>query len=164
MDQDKQDFNTETESEENFEDLLNQSTIGPVHLNPGENVQAVITNITREWVFIDLGGKSEGHIAINEFVDDEGNITIKEGETINAYFLSSRNNEMLFTTRLTGAKTGSQHLEVAYHNRIPIKGLVEKETKGGYEVKIAGNIRAFCPYSQMGLQRVENTDQFIGHS
>ena len=162
MDQDNQDFNTETESEESFEELLNQSVVEPVHLTPGEKVDAVVTNITREWVFIDLGGKSEGYIAVNEFVDDEGNITVKEGGTISAYFLSSRNNEMLFTTRITGDTTGSQHLEEAYHNRIPVEGLVEKEIKGGYEVKIAGNVRAFCPYSQMGLQRVDKTDQYIG--
>ena len=161
MDQDKQDTFTETESEENFEELLNKSNIGPVHLNPGEKVEAVIAKITKEWVFIDLGGKSEGCIAKNEFVDEEGSITIKEEDTINAYFLSSRNNEMLFTTRLTIDTTGSEYLEGAYHNRIPVEGLVEKEIKGGFEVKIAGNIHAFCPYSQMGLHRVENTGQYI---
>jgi len=162
MDQDNQDLSTETEAEESFEELLNQSVVEPVHLNPGEKIDAVVTNITREWVFIDLGGKSEGYIAVNEFVDDEGNITVKEGGTINAYFLSSRNNEMLFTTRITGDTTGNQHLEEAYHNRIPVEGFVEKEIKGGYEVKIAGNVRAFCPYSQMGLQRVDKPDQYIG--
>jgi len=162
MDKDNQDFDTETGSEENFEELLNQSNVGPVHISPGEKVEAVIIKIAREWVFIDIGGKSEGYIAIDEFLDDEGNITIKEGDTINAYFLSSRNNEMLFATRLTTETTGNEYLEEAYHNRIPVEGLVEKEIKGGFEVKIAGNIRAFCPYSQMGLRRVANSEQYIG--
>jgi len=162
MDQDKHNSFTEIESEEDFEELLNRSIVEPVHLNPGEKVEAVITKITREWVFIDLGGKFEGYIAINEFVDDDGNITTKEEDTINAYFLSSRNNEMLFTTRLTSDTAGTEHLEEAYHNRIPVEGLVEKEIKGGFEVKIPGNIHAFCPYSQMGLRRTENSDQYIG--
>ena len=111
MDQDNNNSLAETESEENFEELLNQSIGKPVHFNPGEKVEAVITQITREWVFIDVGAKSDGCIVINEFVDDEGNITIKEGDTINVYFLSSRNNEMLFTTRLTADTTGTEHLE-----------------------------------------------------
>ena len=102
MDKDNQDYNTDTEPEENFEELLNQSHVKPIHLNPGEQVEAVVSSMTKEWVFIDLGGKSEGYIAINEFMDDEGNTTIKEGNPIKAYFLSSRNNEMLFTTRLSG--------------------------------------------------------------
>jgi len=162
MDQENKNSFTETESQENFEELLNQSIGEPVHFNPGEKVEAVIVQITREWVFIDVGGKSEGCIVINEFVDEEGNITIKEGDTINVYFLSSRNNEMLFTTRLTGDTAGTEHLEEAYHSRIPVEGLVEKEIKGGFKVKIAGNIHAFCPYSQMGLHRVEDTGQYIG--
>jgi small subunit ribosomal protein S1 len=162
MDKDNQDYNTETEPEDNFEELLNQSIVDPVFFNPGEKVEAVITTVTKDGVFIDLGGKTEGYVAVNEFMDDENNITIKEGDTINAYFLSSRNNEMLFTTRLSGDTTGNEHLEDAYRNRIPLEGLIEKEIKGGFEVKIAGNIKAFCPFSQMGLHRVKNADQYIG--
>ena len=162
MDQGNQDLFSETESEEKFEELLDQSIVRPLHINPGEKAEAEIIKISKKWVFIDLGSKSEGYIVIDEFIDDKGNITIKEGDKISAYFLSSKNNEMLFTTRLTGDKTGIEHLEEAYHHRIPVEGLVEKENKGGFEVKIAGNIHAFCPFSQMGLHRVENTDQYIG--
>ncbi|MBW1703855.1 MAG: 30S ribosomal protein S1 [Deltaproteobacteria bacterium] len=166
MDKDSKNFDTdtdtETESDEDFEELLNQTHVGPVYLNPGEKVEAMVIKISKEWVFIDIGGKSEGYIAIDEFLDDEGDITIKEGDTINAYFLSSRHNEMLFATRLTGDTMGSEYLEEAYLNRIPVEGLVEKEIKGGYEVKLTGSTRAFCPYSQMGLNRVENADRYIG--
>jgi small subunit ribosomal protein S1 len=162
MDEEDRDQFSDTDPEESFEDLLNQSLVGPVYLNTGEKVKAVISNITKEWVFIDLGGKSEGYIPIDEFRDDQGNAAIKEGETISAYFLSSKNNEMLFTTRLGRDSTGNEHLEEAFRNRIPLEGLVEKEIKGGFEVKIAGNVRAFCPYSQMGLRRVENAGEYVG--
>jgi len=60
MDQDNKNSFTETESEENFEQLLNQSIGEPVHFNPGEKVEAVIVQITTECVFIDVGGKSDG--------------------------------------------------------------------------------------------------------
>ena len=155
-------FNGNSESEESFEDLLNQSMIETVYLSPGEAVEATVIKITGEWVFIDTGGKSEGYIVIDEFIDDEGGMSIKEGEKIKAYFLSSRNNEKLFTTRLTVDKAGKEFLEEAYYNKIPVEGVVEKEIKGGYEVKIAGNVRAFCPYSQMGLHREENGEKHIG--
>jgi len=116
----------------------------------------------KDWAFIDLGDKSEGFIAADEFTDDEGHCVIKEGDTIEAYFLSSRNNEKLFTTRISGGAVANAHLEDVYEGGIPVEGLVEKEVKGGFEVKIAGNIRAFCPYSQMGHQRVEDVEPFIG--
>ena len=162
MDKNSDDFFADSEPEENFEELLNQSIVEPIHFSPGEKVEAAITKIAREWVFIDLGGKSEGCISIDEFMDDENNVTVKEGETISAYFLSSRNSEMRFTTRLTGSTAGNELLEEAFHSRIPVEGVVEKEVKGGFEVKIPGNTRAFCPYSQMGFHRIENAGQFIG--
>jgi len=162
MDQNKHDSITEKEYEESFESLLRQSVFPSSHINPGQMIEAVVIKISKDWVFIDSGGKSEGHIVIDEFKDDDGSITIKEGDRIRAYFLSSRNNERLFTTRLTIDKTDKDLLEEAYHNRIPIEGIVEKEIKGGFEIRIAGNIRAFCPYSQMGPHQVTDGENYIG--
>jgi small subunit ribosomal protein S1 len=39
---------------------------------------------------------------------------------------------------------------------------VEKEVKGGLEVRIAGTYRAFCPFSQAGLSRGESTATVLG--
>ena len=162
MDQNKHDLITEKESEESFESLLRRSVVPSFHINPGQMIETVVIKISKDWVFIDSGGKSEGHIAIDEFKDEDGNITIKEGDRIRAYFLSSRNNERLFTTRLTIDKTDKDLLEEAYHNQIPIEGIIEKEIKGGFEIRIAGNVRAFCPYSQMGPHQVIESEKYIG--
>ncbi|MFC1580793.1 30S ribosomal protein S1 [Thermodesulfobacteriota bacterium] len=164
MDEKNKDLLEGTENEESFEELFNKSFVEPVFFNPGEKIKSTVITITKEWVFIDLGGKSEGAIAAEEFIDDEGSSTIKEGDTIEAYFLSSRNNEKLFTTRISGGAAAKAHLEDVYENKIPVEGLVEKEVKGGFEVKIAGNIRAFCPFSQMGPHRIEDAEPFIGQN
>lgn len=148
--------------EESFEELLKRTAVKPVRLNPGEKIKGVVVNITNEWAFIDLGGKSEGAIELSEFMDGEGNISIKTGDSIEAFFLTSRNNEMLFTTKLSGKSSDKELLEEAYHNGIPIEGTVEKEIKGGFDIKIAGNKRAFCPYSQMGLPTGEQQDDLLG--
>jgi small subunit ribosomal protein S1 len=34
--------------------------------------------------------------------------------------------------------------------------------KGGFEVRIAGSARAFCPFSQMGIRREESKTDVIG--
>jgi len=156
------DFSADAEPEENFEDMLNRTMVKPVRHEPGQKITARVIEMTGEWVFIDVGGKSEGCISISEFTDEDGNIEIKKGDSVDAHFLSSERNEMLFTTRLTVSAAGTAHLEEAYYNRIPVEGLVEKEIKGGFEVRVAGNIRAFCPYSQMGLQRIADSEQHIG--
>ncbi len=147
---------------ESFEELLKQSEVKATFFQPGQEIETTIIQIADEWVFIDTGSKSEGVVALSEFKDEEGNITIKAGDTVRAYFLSSHNSERLFTTRLTVESTGKEFLEEAYHNGIPIQGIIEKEVKGGYEIRIAGKTRAFCPFSQLGLGRIEDSITVIG--
>ena len=57
---------------------------------------------------------------------------------------------------------GSAQLEQAWQAGVPVEGVVEKEIKGGYEIKLGGTARAFCPYSQIALRRVENPEALIG--
>ncbi len=139
--------------EESFADLLRESLVTPARFEPGKKIKARIVKISAEWIFIDLGGKSEGYLEAKEFADEEGNLSVREGDWLEAYFLSSDNNELRFTTRISGGQAGLNFLEEAWANGIPVEGLVEKEIKGGFEIKIAGSLRGFCPFSQMGLQR-----------
>jgi len=164
MEEKSKDMGTETHTEESFEELFNQSFVEPAYFKPGDRVKAEVITIMKDWVFIDLGGKSEGAIAADEFLDDEGRCSVKEGDTIAAYFLSARNNEKIFTTRIRGGAAANAHLRDVYENGIPVEGVVEKEVKGGFEVKLAGTVRAFCPFSQMGPHRIEDAEPFIGQT
>ena len=136
---------------ETFSDLLESSLGEPVRRDPGEKVTARIISITSEWVFLDLGGKGEGCLEKKEFQDESGELTVKEGDTIEAYFLSAENNELRFTTKIGGGAVGRAQLEDAWRSEIPVEGTVEREIKGGFEVRLGGGFRGFCPYSQMGM-------------
>ena len=148
--------------EENFADLFEQSFTAQERLTPGDKISAQIVKITPEWVFIDLGGKSEGAIDVKEFKDESGAVTVSEGDEVNAYFLSSSHGEKTFSTRLSTGSSTPEFLEEAQHSGIPVEGTVEQEIKGGYEIKISGSHRAFCPFSQMGLRRIEDPTELIG--
>lgn len=152
----------EMAEEESFAELLEGSLVKPARYIPGQKVEARIVKISAEWIFLDLGGKSEGYLERKELQDEEGNLTVAEGDVIQAYFLSTANQELRFTTRIAGGEAGRHYLEDAWENGIPVEGLVEKEIKGGFEIKIAGELRGFCPYSQMGLQRVANPAELVG--
>jgi small subunit ribosomal protein S1 len=154
--------NQDETDDKSFAELFEQSFKKPKRLDPGQKVEAVIVKITDEWVFLDLGGKSEGYLDKKELLDADGKLAAAEGDKVCAYFLSSANNEKLFTIKLQGNAAGSQYLEEAFHNHIPVEGVAEKEIKGGYEIKIAGTIRGFCPYSQMGLRRTDDPQAFLG--
>jgi small subunit ribosomal protein S1 len=148
--------------EKTFAELFGESEPDRGWLKPGQRMEAVIVKISPEWVFIDVGGKHEGYLDRREFLDKEGNLTVQEGQTIKAYFLSSQHNEKLFTTKVGAGEAGRAFLEDAWKNGIPVEGAVEREIKGGFEIKVAGDTRGFCPFSQMGLFRIETPADWVG--
>lgn len=146
---------------EDFATMFENSYSDMEALEPGQQIETTVISVAGDTVFLELSGKSEGVLDAVEVTDKEGNLTVKEGEIIKVYFLSSKNGEMRFTTKISGEEANNDILENAYRSSIPVEGLVQKEIKGGFEVKI-GQTRAFCPYSQMGLKRVENAADFVG--
>ena len=151
-------------NEESFADLFEKSFKKRDRLEPGQMAEAMIVKITSDWIFLDLGGKGEGYLDRKEMIDESGNLTVKEGDTIRAYFVSSENNEMHFTTRIGSGPGKQAKIEEAWRNHIPVEGTIAKEIKGGFEVKIGGSVRAFCPFSQMGIRREEHQADYIGRS
>lgn len=147
---------------ESFAEMFEQSAQKSTWLEPGQKVTARILKVSAEWIFIDTGQKGEGVVDRKEFLDLDGNVTVREGDNIAAYFLSSSHGEMRFTTRLGGSISGNSQLEDAWRSGVPVEGQVEKEIKGGYEIKLGGAARAFCPFSQIALRRVDNPESLIG--
>jgi len=152
----------DTTEEESFAELFARSSASSDWLEPGQKVEVRVLKISGDWIFLDTGRKGEGVLDKKELLDADGNLTVKEGDVVTAWFLSSNNNEMRFTTKLGGGSAGSARLEDAWRNGIPVEGFVEKEIKGGFEIKIGGSVRAFCPFSQISLGRAENNADFIG--
>ncbi len=154
---------TDETEDESFAELFEQDDKQAKRwLEPGQKLTGKVLKIGNEWIFMDTGQKGEGVIERKEFLDIDGNLTVKEGDVIAAYFLSSSHGEMRFTTRLGGSASGSTQLEQAWQAGVPVEGVVEKEIKGGYEIKLGVTTRAFCPYSQIALRRVENPEALIG--
>jgi len=87
-------------------------------------------------------------------------LDIQIGDTLDVYLLSSSGSELLFTTSLSSGASHA-HLEEAWRSGIPVAGFVKSEIKGGFEITLGSNVRAFCPYSQMGLRRVEDNEVYL---
>ncbi len=154
-----------TTGEENFAEMFEKSMEKKQgRLQPGQMVETVIVKISEDWIFLDLGGKGEGYLDKKEMVDEAGNLTVKEGETVRAYFVSSDNNEMHFTTKIGSGPGKQTQIEDAWRNQVPVEGTISKEIKGGFEVKIGGSVRAFCPFSLTGIRREEQSADYMGRS
>ena len=130
-------------------------------LEIGQQIETEIVAVTDTTIFQDLIARSEGVLDRAELADEEGNVSVKEGDKIKVYFTGEIHGEMRFTTKIAGEKADKSMIENAWKNRIPVEGHVEKEIKGGFEVKIGGT-RAFCPYSQMGFRNKEEASFYVG--
>ncbi len=150
--------------EENFADMLEKNYKEPSRMEPGQKIEATIVKITADWAFLEVGGKGEGYLDKKELLDGNGNLSVKEGDKIRAWFLFSENGEMHFTTRIGSGPAARAQLEDAFRSGIPVEGTVTKELKGGFEITILGGARAFCPFSQMGLRRDEKKENYIGRT
>lgn len=161
-------MNDELENEdlenEDFAAMLEESMSGSTRLELGQKTEAEILQIGKDWVFLDIGQKGEGVLDVRELQDESGEISVEVGDSISAYFMSRSGGEMRFTTRIGAGSSGTAQLEEAWRSGIPVDGRVEKEIKGGYEVMLPGNVRAFCPFSQIALRRQENPEELIGQS
>jgi small subunit ribosomal protein S1 len=152
------------EDDEGFAKLLEESLRKPDRLEPGQMVEAAIVKITSDTIFLDVGRKGEGLLERRELADEAGNLSAREGDVIKAYYLPSSGLEMRFTTRIGSGSAGHAQLENAFKAGIPVQGTVSKEVKGGYEVQVGAGVRAFCPFSLMGLRRDEDKAAQIGKS
>ena len=130
-------------------------------LIPGQQIETKVIAVTDDTIFIDLNAKSEGVVEKAEFTDDNGNCSVKEGDKIKVFYTGEVRGEMKFAAKIKGENADKDMLENAFKNHIPIEGSVEKEIKGGFEVKV-GSARAFCPYSQMGGRQKDENESFVG--
>ncbi len=142
-----------TEEDDNFASMF-EASIQAKRFDEGQTIEGTIVAIGAEFAFIDVGGKGEATIEIEELLDGEGQLEAQVGDRIEAMVVSTSGGLKLSRKLARGAATARQ-LEDAFHAGLPVEGKVERAVKGGYEVRIAGQ-RAFCPNSQIDTLR--NTD------
>jgi small subunit ribosomal protein S1 len=126
----------------------------------GQAVEGTIVGFGHEVAFVDVGGKGEAVIAVNELKNADGAFDFAVGDRIQAIVVSTSGGLTLSRRLARGAVRDAQ-LADAFQARLPVEGKVEREVKGGYEVRI-GRQRAFCPMSQMDIARTPDPAVHVG--
>jgi len=148
--------------EPSFEELLKASSEAPGRkLFPGDKVSGKVLKISKDTIFIDLGGKTEGIVDLQEFLDKEGNLTVEQGDWVEMRVASIRDEIHLTKGMKVQGKDTLDMLREAKENLIPVEGRVSGVVKGGFEVNLSG-IRAFCPISQIDLAFCEKPEEHVG--
>jgi small subunit ribosomal protein S1 len=150
---------TEERESEDFATLLAREGTRRA-LATGDVVKGRILQIGDETVFVDVGSKGEALIERAELLDDQGNMKLGVGDEIEATVVRT-GDEVRLSYRLLQGNQARQGLAVAADTGLPVEGRVAAVIKGGYEVTVAG-LRAFCPFSQMELRRVDAPEAYVG--
>jgi small subunit ribosomal protein S1 len=149
--------------EENFAALFEES-LKTEDVKEGDIVKGTVITISKDYVVVDIGYKSEGQIAIDEFVGTDGQVTVKEGDPVEV-LLESRENEwglcVLSKEKADRLKVWDE-ISAACERDELIEGTISQRVKGGLSVTIRGGVKAFLPGSQVDLRPVRNLDAFIG--
>jgi small subunit ribosomal protein S1 len=151
---------------DSFASLFEASITAGDFGNEGEIVQGTVVAVQRDNVVIDIGGKSEGIIAVSEFADAAGQITVKAGDKIDVYIESRENDDGLVTLSKEKADKMKVWDEIssACERDELIEGTISQRVKGGLSVTIRGGVKAFLPGSQVDLRPIRNLDKLIGQT
>jgi len=149
-----------TEPEEDFAALF-ESSVQAKRVERGETVEGTIVAIGPDVAFVNVGGKGEAVIDLEELKDDQGTIEVSAGDRIEAMVVSTEGGLKL-SRKLARAAATDRQLEDAFRSGLPVEGRVERSVKGGYEVRI-GRHRAFCPFSQIDIARNTTPADHEGH-
>ena len=144
-------------SHEEFAQLLATSADARRYAT-GTLVKGTVVQIGDADVMIDVGGKSEAAIARAELLGEDGALTVKIGDPIEATVIST--DGLLRLSRRMAVSARDKHLAQqmlleASKAGVPVQGRVTASVKGGYEVQVSG-VRGFCPFSQIDVRRQED--------
>ena len=143
--------------EESMEDWFNR---GVGDIEEGEVVRGTVVEVRDSEVLVDIGYKSEGTIAIEEF-RHAGSLP-KVGEEIEVYLESKEDSEGLIVL----SKDKADKIKVwdaiskSHDSGTPVEGKVVEVVKGGLSVDVG--VRAFLPGSQVDLRPVKNLASMLG--
>ena len=130
----------------------------------GETLDAVVVQVGKETVFLELDGKRQAFIEADEVRAPDGTMNVAVGDTLRARVVEV--DGAAGTVRLgrtLGRASGSAAVEQAKASGLPLEGKVVAVNKGGLEIDLAGT-RAFCPISQADAHYVEDPKALIGKS
>jgi len=158
------DTESASESGEDFAAMLAEDDArradGAPEPKPGDKITGTVVQIGEEEVFVDYGGRGELPLSTAALRDDEGNLTVKEGDSVTAFVTGKPGDLRLELKRkLTGKDP--KPLQEALESGVPLAGRVTETNKGGFVVGLGG-WRAFCPISQIDDRFVEDPSVWVG--
>jgi len=131
-------------------------------ITEGELVKGTVLAVTENEVMLDIGFKSEGRVALDEFPEPE---TIKPGDEISVLLEATEDSdgEVRVSKRKADFLQVWDKIKEAHDEQTIVEGTPKRRIKGGLKVDLFG-VEAFLPGSQVALRRIPNLEELLGQT
>ena len=161
-DQDMMPQNDDTAEEMDADNFMQMYEESLKSIQEGEVVPGEIVQVDKEYVLVDIGYKSEGQISIHEFLDEQGQVSVKVGDKVEVLLERREDDEgviRLSKEKAAKIKVWDQIKEI-YESDGIVAGKIVSRVKGGLSVDIG--LQAFLPGSQVDLRPIRDMDSLVG--
>ena len=129
----------------------------------GSVINGTVVAIDNDWITVDTGLKSEGIVAREEFLSEEGELEVEVGDTVDVVVEAVDNGmgqTLLSREKAKRVETWNFLEKIADNDEI-VKGIISSKVKGGFTVDI-GSVRAFLPGSLVDVRPIRDTTHLEG--
>ncbi|NLN68335.1 MAG: 30S ribosomal protein S1 [Alcaligenaceae bacterium] len=147
---------------ESFADLF-AASVKNQDMKSGEVISAEVVRIDHNFVVVNAGLKSESLIPLEEFLNDQGELEVNEGDFVSVAIDSLENGygDTILSRDRAKRLSAWLSLEQALESGEMVTGTITGKVKGGLTVMTNG-IRAFLPGSLVDLRPVKDTTPYEG--
>ncbi|GAF60600.1 LOW QUALITY PROTEIN: SSU ribosomal protein S1p [Psychrobacter sp. JCM 18903] len=129
----------------------------------GSVITGTVVAIDNDWITVDTGLKSEGIVAREEFLSEEGELEVEVGDSVDVVVEAVDNGmgqTLLSREKAKRVETWNFLEKIADNDEI-VKGIISSKVKGGFTVDI-GSVRAFLPGSLVDVRPIRDTTHLEG--
>ena len=147
---------------ESFAALFEESQLN-LDVEKGAVIQGTVVNIDSDWVTVDTGLKSEGVVPRSEFLNDQRELEVAIGDSVDVVVEALDNGmgqTVLSREKAKRAETWTK-LEKIFEDGEIVTGVISGKVKGGFTVDI-GPVRAFLPGSLVDTRPIRDTTHLEG--
>ncbi|WP_179996377.1 30S ribosomal protein S1 [Acinetobacter sp. YH16051] len=147
---------------ESFAALFEESELN-LNVEKGAVIQGVVVSIDSDWVTVDTGLKSEGVVDRAEFLNEQRELEVQVGDTVDVVVEALDNGmgqTVLSREKAKRAETWTK-LEKIFEDSEIVTGVISGKVKGGFTVDI-GPVRAFLPGSLVDTRPIRDTTHLEG--
>ena len=150
------DVSTYSPSRDDFAALLDQS-YGENEAFEGSVIKGRVVAIEKDVAVIDIGLKTEGRVALKEFIGPGREGPLNVGDEVEVYLERIENalGEAVISRDKARREESWVKLEKAFERQEKVEGVIFNQVKGGFTVDLDGAV-AFLPRSQVDIRPIRD--------